>query len=335
MAQLDPPPLRPSGEKLYALTGGERVSAADFAEKRAAQLVTLRYQTHSSIIFSPRTAELSGEWIGRALARPGKAPSNMARLIVGGVAGLAGIVLLFPALASLLCGSLDDRHKSKYPDAPLARTAPLWLAAGFAAAVLLMFPGREPRLLGIYSGDYLCLYLLIAGGILIPILRMWGKATPSGEAVNDNWRSILGATALGLSVTLAVGAWLNWQLADMWPSPQRWTRFVPVLLLTFPYFLAEERALGSPASGAAQRLRRFGAFVVLRLMLWLPMIFGIVVLGSSQILLFLLAVPFLLVSIFHRLGADAVRRRTGSAWPAIVFGSVVAAWFICGFFPLS
>jgi hypothetical protein len=177
-------------------------------------------------------------------------------------------------------------------------------------------------------------YLLIAGGIQIPILRMWSRSTSSGETVNADWRAMLGATTLGLSVTLAVGAWLNWQLADMWLSPQRWTRFAPVLFLTFPYFVAEERALGPPASGAAQRLRRFGAFIVLRFMLWLPMILGIVVLGSGQILLFLLAVPFLLVSIFHRLGADAVRRRTGSAWAAVVFGSIVVAWFICGFFPL-
>jgi hypothetical protein len=42
-----------------------------------------------------------------------------------------------------------------------------------------------------------------------------------------------------------------------------------------------------------------------------------------------------LFSIGQRLGADAVRRRTGSAAAAAFFGAILGAWFIAAAFPLT
>ena len=52
-------------------------------------------------------------------------------------------------------------------------------------------------------------------------------------------------------------------------------------------------------------------------------------------LLILLAPYFAAVSLGQRLGADSLRRRTGSAAAAAIFSAILAAWFMAGVFPLA
>lgn len=141
------------------------------------------------------------------------------------------------------------------------------------------------------------------------------------------------ACALGLATVLTFGAWLDWQLTDAWMNGPRWCRFVFIVLVCLPYFFAEELALGAPA--ANRRWRRFGFFLALRLALWLALLFALQALGSGQVLVVLLAVYLALVSLVQRWGADAVRRRTGSAAAAALFGAILAAWFLAAVFPLT
>jgi hypothetical protein len=49
----------------------------------------------------------------------------------------------------------------------------------------------------------------------------------------------------------------------------------------------------------------------------------------------LLAVFLALFSIAQRLGADALRKRTGSAAAAILFSAILVAWFVAAVFPLT
>jgi hypothetical protein len=134
-------------------------------------------------------------------------------------------------------------------------------------------------------------------------------------------------------VLLIVGAWLNWQTTDLWMNAARWWRFAVLVPLGVPFYLAEERALGAPA--AAPRLRRWTLFVLLRLVAWGAMVIAFLVFHNEQILILLLG-PFLaLLAVAQRIGADSVRRRTGSAPAAALFSAILGAWFIAAVLPLT
>jgi hypothetical protein len=132
-------------------------------------------------------------------------------------------------------------------------------------------------------------------------------------------------------------------LTDVWLNAPRWWRFAVLIPLLVPYALAEELALGPPAEGWRARSpsvllgagRRFALFLLLRLVLWLGTALGLFVLLSGEILVVLLAVYLAAFSIAQRLGADALRRRTGSAAAAAVFSAILAAWFIAAVFPIQ
>jgi hypothetical protein len=64
------------------------------------------------------------------------------------------------------------------------------------------------------------------------------------------------------------------------------------------------------------------------------MLAAIFVLRSNQILIPLLALYLGLFSLFQRLAADAIRRRSSSALAAAVFSAILAAWYIAAVFPL-
>jgi hypothetical protein len=53
------------------------------------------------------------------------------------------------------------------------------------------------------------------------------------------------------------------------------------------------------------------------------------------VLLVLLAPYFAAVSLGQRLGADSLRRRTGSAAAAAIFSAILAAWFMAAMLPLA
>ena len=111
--------------------------------------------------------------------------------------------------------------------------------------------------------------------------------------------------------------------------------FGVLLPLVLPYFVAEEVALGAPPVPWLARAGRFAKFLTLRAILWLAMAFGLFVLGSAQVLVVLLVIYMVAFSIAQRAGMDAVRRRTGSAAAAAVFGAILAAWFIAAVFPIT
>jgi hypothetical protein len=133
---------------------------------------------------------------------------------------------------------------------------------------------------------------------------------------------------------LSLGAWLNWQLADAWLNGPRWMRFAAILPITLIFCGAEELALG-PLQSGKRRALRFAVFLVLRLEIFLACTLAYYELRSGQVLIPLLAVFLALFSIAQRLGADALRKRTGSAAAAILFSAILVAWFVAAVFPLT
>ena len=184
------------------------------------------------------------------------------------------------------------------------------------------------RLFPFYGGGYLACFLFLAGIGLALLFR-----TQLGGVLDRGYRPALAASVMGLLVFLGFGAWLSWQLSDVWMSGVRWVYFVPLFLANLPYAMAEETALGPPEG--SRRASRFGTFVALRLILLLALLAGILIFLSGQVLMALLALYFIVVSLGQRFGADALRRRTGSAAAAAIFSAILAAWFMAAIFPLS
>jgi hypothetical protein len=170
------------------------------------------------------------------------------------------------------------------------------------------------------------------------------------------WLAIGGGMALYL--LLAFGWTFQFGLGDLWMNEERWWRFLLLIPIMLPFHYAEELAIGVPSprfrhprvpeceqigckmheslgerwmSASARLLRWFG----FRLLLWIPLVVALFVLRSEHILTAIMALVFLAVSLGQRLGADVIRRRTGSFVAGAIFSAILAAWFIAAVFPLT
>ncbi len=334
-AQLDMATLKDTAQKLVRAAGGERVRPGDFVERRAVRLVEVPAATHTSLVFDRRVNRLFSTWVTRAFGQPTPHTVESPGFpVAGGVLGLIGLLLIFPLAASGLAFlfAAEKKDRASVPPAGAGGTLVRWVAAALLAVGVLNFwvPLRALRIL---TGDYLASFLMLTGATLLVLSREKAQAAARFDA-----RAIAMAGTLALATLVAFGLWLNWQLTDAWPNAARWLRLVPLVLVCWPYFLAEAVALGPPepiADGRRAKARRCLLFFALRLVLWLALVFALFALGSGQILVVLLAVFLALFAIFERLGADAIWRRTGSAAAAAGFGAILTAWFIAAVFPLT
>ena len=80
---------------------------------------------------------------------------------------------------------------------------------------------------------------------------------------------------------------------------------------------------------------RYLLVAALRALAGAILVLAFLLLHSGQLLILLLAVFLALISVFQRLGMDSVRRCTGSAAAAAVFGAILAAWFLAAVLPLT
>jgi len=130
-----------------------------------------------------------------------------------------------------------------------------------------------------------------------------------------------------------VTGWFDATLTESWVSAGRWAWFPVLFIAALSYLLAEELLLGP--SGTRSALMRLGVALAWRLAAFLVLAFGIFVLHSGAILLILLAVFLALFFVFQRMGMDLVRRETGSALAAAVFGAILLAGFCLVIFPVT
>ena len=294
---------------------------------RPAQFALIPRATHTGILFDPSMWGQSAAWARDTLhLLPGRRLKVHAPAL-GGLFGLAGIFLLFPVVAALVT-------KWRVPVVRDAHTIPpIWKVlahsvAAFALAVLVLrfwVPLRPVRIL---MGDYLASFLLLCGLYLLLVFR-----GPAKKVLALNATSLLIGGILSFALLLGAGAWLNWRLDDAWMNAARWARFVPLTFACLPYFAAEEVAIGPP--GRERMWARYLLVAALRALAGAILVLAFLLLHSGQLLIILLAVFLALISVFQRLGMDSVRRCTGSAAAAAVFGAILAAWFLAAVLPLT
>lgn len=336
IASLDPFPIRRSAAAWVTRAGGNDDSDAAFRERRALRLRDVPRATHTSLLVDPTVGRNSANWVLRAL--DGNSVEMVSPAPVGYIFALLGVTLLFPAAATLTARALGTRGSAGTVAAG-ARASRLayfvWFAASLAAAIVLRFwvPLRSIRL---FSGDYFASFLLIVGVLgMAGLPKAARMEAETGQTRRPFPRAVLVAAALGFVALLAGSAILDWQSTDVWMNAARWMRFPALLLAMLPYAVAEEWALGVPLAGKAAAWRRVFRALALRALIWAMMLAAFLVLGSNQVLIPLLAAYLVLFSIAQRLGADAIRRRTGSPAAPAVFSAILAAWYVAAVFPLQ
>ena len=289
------------------------------------QFHALPGQSHVSVLFSPGAARMSQAWAARALNMPNPAQLPSLLYLGGGLLGFLGILLL----SGPFVRELATLAPEEAPTDSRARETVRFLAEIVLVSFAVVFMLRHfipLRVLGLFEGDYLASYFLLAGMILCllhPKLALKKFAAKPGV--------LLGAAAGGLILHLLVTGWFDLTITSSWLTLQRWQRFPLFFLAAFIFLYALEILLG-PVREPGKRL----ALDYLALLLaWLVLVFGTFMLHSGQILVVLLMPYFGLFFLFMRLGARLVRRRTASATAAAVFGAILLAGFCLVLFPLS
>ncbi|MGH9775540.1 MAG: alpha/beta hydrolase [Candidatus Acidiferrales bacterium] len=328
-AQYDIPLLKQIAEKLAQAAQGTREYPEDFVQRRAFALERIPRALHVSLIYDSRVDREMIRWAAESLAGP-LTSEGIHDEMAAGYAGLFGILLMFPFIASLLARVFKAQPSSSTDDSPFARDRVLliWTVASFFG-VSFLFLFQPLRFLHMLSGDYLAGLLLVSG---IVALALNSKAAASLRKMES--RSFCLAVLLAFGISAAVGAWLNWQMSSAWPNFPRWIRFFALLPVCWIFSFAEEVLLG-PVGRGRSCAKRFMLFLAMRLELWLACMLALFLMGSAQVMLLILVVYLALISVLVRLGSDALRRRSGNAVAAAAFDAILAAWFIATLFPLT
>ena len=331
-AQYDLPILKRGARALAQAAGGDRTQADDFFEARAFHLQVVSWSDHASLLTDPRVFRKARNWIDLTLGIAGhesvQSQSNLYTNIFP-LVGLLVALLLFPFCASLSAKIVGPGAAYVSTVHPLAKLVLVEGAACALATVLLLAAFNPLLLLHLYTGDYLASLLFIWGVLLLAL--NWKSAKQS-----QRWNApaLLSAAVLGFTVMLGVGAWLNWQTADLWLNAPRWLRFAALLPVMWIFCFTEEAFLG-PVGKRRQRTTRSLVFLAVRAELWLACLFAHYALASGQVLILILAPSLVIFSMLQRLAADALRLRIGSPTATALFSAILAAWFIAAIFPLT
>jgi pimeloyl-ACP methyl ester carboxylesterase len=343
-AQFDVWALIRQADALQQAAGGVRSAPDDFAQQRAFDLVNVPLATHTSMLDDRAVAHRSELWAMQTLLPPvdpktlalnldlstyGTFASGRLRL-AGAIFGLVGIGMILPLCIAITAKAAGENAQSEAPrqtPTPLLVFAEVALA-GVAAVLLLMF-FVPLQFVHIYAGDYLISAMLIVAVVLLALNRDAAR-----QIWNARIRALIVVAAFAVVATLAIGAWLNLELTDLWLNAPRWLRLLELLPFTFLFCYAEQAVLG-PVNRGRQRAQRFCAFLGLRLEIWLACLLAFFVLASGQILLPILVMQFAAFSIAQGLATDALLRRTGSPTAAALFGAILAAWFVAAVFPIT
>jgi pimeloyl-ACP methyl ester carboxylesterase len=266
-AQFDVPWLRSAARKLQREAGGNRIAPEDFAQRRAFYLADVHFTDHVGVLVDSRVAKRAADWARQSLGIPGPPEPVPGLPRIGFLLGCAGLILLFPIAATILCGRIRPRAphypdrdpETKYSeqntndrgDSAMATGAALYrwaVASLFAVALLAVFPHYE--WLGLSNGSYLTTCLLIVGVALV--LLVLRRGTTYGWSL----RAVISAILLAVIFVTLARVWLAGTFPDLlsWtsrralvetaahiflPTTPRLVRLIPAALAVFPYFLAE------------------------------------------------------------------------------------------------
>lgn len=286
----------------------------------------LKWNSHVSILFSHAAAREAQKWAAHALHLPEKdwafpSRSNM----LGTLLGFVGILLLAGPFLHEMVGK-EPQEEPRPANLPSALMMIFECAVASLVAMVVLRFWVPLRFLHLFEGDYLASFFLIVGGLLLLVhARLARKQFPVKAAY------LLPAAFAALVLHVLVTGWFELTITGAWMTLQRWARFPVFFLAAFVFLYALESLLG-PATLARHRIVQM---LVLIATCWLVLAAGVLYFKSGEILLALLAMYFGLAFFFTCVGAQLVRRLTGSATAAAVFGAILVAGFCLALFPLS
>jgi pimeloyl-ACP methyl ester carboxylesterase len=305
------------------------------------------FATHAGLLFRPQVVRLEQAWAASVLhldasgaptAPSGSAPGHVASRklpprwpLLGCLLGIAGMLIIAGPFLREATGknAFDQSHVASAQNvSPVQwwRATAEILLVGILVTVLLRY--WEPlRVVRVFQADYLAGFLLFSGVLLIAL--HWRHFTETFDLRNF---STLRAMFAAMVLFLLFSAWFELSPTESWLDGARWQRFPLLFLTILPALMAEELLLG-PVTAKPGWTRLFWALFY-RLLWWLPLVFGILLLHSGEVLLVLLAPYMALFCIAHRRGMDVVREVTGSPASAAVFGAILLAGFFLVIFPL-
>ena len=309
---------------------GLRANAADLAATSTdgtTKFVLFPFNSHVSVLFSPGVARLVQQWAAQVLHLPPTPNLPFRGELLGGLFGLAGILVI---AGPFLRESVGEKPVEELGTVnPLAtwRLVLEFVVVSFAIVALLHY-WIPLRVLHLFEGDYLASFFLLAGLVLI---SLHGKRAQ--KSFVTKWPLLLGSTFSALVLFLLITGWLQLTLTGAWLTLDRWKRFPLVFVAAFVFFYALELMLGKVFAGA-WRKRMFLSLGLL-CVTWIALTFGVMALHSGAILLVLLAPYFLVLFLLLRLGAQLVRKQSGSALAAAVFSAILVTGFCLVIFPVT
>ena len=316
----------------------------------------LPWVTHGGIILSAAALQIAQRWTATALqdasrgvsshgdgeAAPNTIGSLPSRLpLLGFTLGLVGLLLIttpflreITAMSASGAKEIQQRGEIQREDGNFGLA--FWRGVleigvvGMLAAEVLRY-WAPLRLVRLFEGDYLAGYLLLVGLVISGL--HWKEFM---NVVEFRTWAALGALLGGLILVLLFTAWFELSLSEAWLNSARWQLFPLLFISLIPCLIAEEILLGPlvAVKTAKSNAQRALLATIYRLLVWLPLVFGILILHSGEILMVLLVPYFFLLSMLQRRGMDVVREVTGSAPAAALFGAILLAGFFLVIFPL-
>jgi pimeloyl-ACP methyl ester carboxylesterase len=314
--QLEPKWLTENAAELVAKSGDASV-----------EYMRVPLNTHVSVLFSPTVAREAQAWAARALKLPEATQLPTRGGLLGGVLGLAGILLLAGPFIQEATGKTEVEEKG-VRGAPGWTRAILEFAVISAGVVVLLRYGIPLKGMHAFQGDYLASFLLLVGMALLLVHRNLARAQFQAKGA-----ALLGAAIAGLLLYLLLTGWLQLTLAGVWPTLARWVRFPFYFVGAFLFLFMLEALVGPVVEG--QRAKRFGVWIGMVVLAWLALVAGIQYLHSGEILMVLLSAYFAAVFLGVGLGAQLVRKMTGSATAAALFSAILLAGICQVIFPLG
>jgi pimeloyl-ACP methyl ester carboxylesterase len=306
--------------------------------------------THVSVLFDRRVARASEDWAAHALGLQSDASLPSSRMVVSSLMGFAGILLLagpflretlgakaaFGRASEAIVGSGASSRMAvpfEVQHVGLLRALLEMMAASFVAVMVLRF-WNPFSFIHLFNGGYFASFVFVTG-LAILLARYEAARSVFFADVRDGraLRILLAAAFGAIALHLLVTGWFDATLTESWPSASRWARFPVLLLASFAYLFAEELLLCS-------EFRR-GKFanpvlpVVLRVVAWLALVLGLLVLHSGAILLLLLSPYIFLFFVLQSAGAHVVRKQSGSPLASALFGAILLAAFCLVIFPVT
>jgi pimeloyl-ACP methyl ester carboxylesterase len=292
--------------------------------------VTVRFtqvphNTHVSILFSPAVAVDVQAWAALTLGLPETTRLPSRAHLVGCVLGLIGIVLLAGPFIRELVGNEVQTDKQTGTNIAWWRGALEAILLSLFVVYVLRFV--DPlRILHLFEGDYLASFFMMMGIGLV--LLHFRRALVQ-------WRArvsvLLGAGIAALLLHFLVTGWFELTATSAWLTVTRWERFPLFFLAAFLFLYGLELLTGRVENARA----RYGWWFLLVVLAWHSLALAVMHLNSGEILLVLLSPYFALQFLLSGLGIQLVRKLSGSATAAAVFGAILLAGFCLALFPVS